>query len=115
MTPWYAALTPAQREAIPYQDLDLDTQEAVSEPFLNWETVKKGMRVRVVRACESYSKGWRNTWFSPAVIATGMDSYVNNGVVYTIDRIYDTRAGVEFLEDVTYRWPPHALSEVRDD
>lgn len=115
MTPWYAALTPAQREAIPYQDLDLDTQEAVPEPFLNWETVKQGMRVRVVRACESYSNGWRNTWYSPAGLKKGMDSYVNNGVVYTIDRIYDSSTGVEFVEDTKYCWPPHALLEVHDD
>lgn len=113
MTPWYAALTPEQREEIRYEELDLDTQEAIPAPYLDWETVRVGMRVRVVRKCKSDTGGWQNTWHSPAG-QRGMDSYIDNDKVYTISRIYKHNAGVEFEEDASYRWPPQALKEARE-
>lgn len=113
MTPWYAALTPEQREEIRYEELDLDTQETLPAPFLNWKSISIGMRVRIVRKCESYTNDWNNTWYSP-LEGCGMDSYINNNKIYTVRRIYACEAGVEFEEDASYRWPPQALQEVRE-
>lgn len=106
MTPWYAALTPEQRALIPYDSLDLDTQSSLPAPSLTWETAKPGMRVKINRKVESYSEGWKNSWVGEMTLALG------SGRIFTIQDV-SYPVGI-FLDEIGYRWPPTAFTEVRE-
>lgn len=107
MTPWYAALSDKQRASIPYETLDLDTQETLGlyTPYqVTWASAAEGMRVKIVREVESCFGLWTNSW------TRYMSHIVGDGRVFKVRRV-DYYSGI-YLMGADYGWPPEALEQV---